>query len=1247
MNALQTPNVDRFSAYLRTLVNSSPALDITQVQGAAEGAFWAYTWLEDLLNQRALRMEINASHDVQEVLKALFFESRNAERLQAVKTLGFAYPFFVMHTSAGLVTAPLVIWPVQLEPDTQTANHWWLSYSPDYLPVINRPLMDWLRVQCGWTDDAEWQALTPPSAFSSGQLANWCNELTARLNINNPSQSASIMPCPDRKLLQAGPGQDALYWSGVVGIFPPVADDFDIEVWAETARSTAVLEGEHPFGANSLDPWQAGVVEAYLRGGSLLATGGSGTGKSHLALHLLTRTLGNGGKCLVVSQSTTALKYLQDQMVALGLERLQWLMRDEVIDKTVLLETLKTLAKTENVNLPAFDNGAFRRQVDKAMREKSRLDQRYMSVRKKVFGAYDWSETVGIFLSATRREGKELLSSQLNPQDFSYQYEEFLSIKNAVNNCFPLFQRINTLNHPLRNLNAGIFIHQSKAEGLEFIEQKQEAFLAKAQQLQLEYIATYNAYGDQLMNHYEQYYAELQDISEQIHDAVRDHTNRFGEAFVHGSAAFSSLRSIFSDKYKEIRLAKKSVANLYKTLKTTFSTHKYIDFTFPNWDENNPVAQLEKILDQFEGALKKWRKELPGGVQEELLRLNHKTVNPHVDGHDKVQIIEDHLNDLVEELNESGLYQLPFENKMLTISRQQKYLEDTIDQLEVTRLNLRDYDVFYDWQRNWFQLPENARRVVRALAKVRPPDWVGAFESWYLNNCLAKAYDAALPVKDFDPKPCVSAIKAVRDMLPAQLLHLWQDKKEESLRAARRSGRNQYELLFGKKNIELAASMDLAGLLEGGMEVVGGVLPVWLTTPQLAQRVFPAGERAFDLLIVEEGHTLEAGDIAPLLPLARQTVVLANPQLIPEDQSNALPVVMRKAGIREIPLGICHYWRPGDLSPLLNPNVEWGEEALGVFQLKLEQVEGRYELHSQTNAAEAQRLIQLLNDIQPTPQRTYPSVGIVCCTTGQRNLIADYLLQIKLRRFPGVEKIQQLERNGLQVYTIDEMNGIHPDILFFSGTYGITGWEGQVEGCRDFYEGEAGLRLLYLLMSRPLKSLYLLNSIPESILDDWSHTPQLKSLFLLGNYFRYAAYVQQADAKKQDQLVALLRQGLGIEKKLASSGFAAELALRLEAYIEPGRLRLDVPMGEWRFPLLVQQKGESGEAYYLQPDGFFAHAAATDHVWEFEQRKRLEALHIKVMPVWSAAWWKNAGFETRKLAAALIQVDEDQLEEKD
>ena len=57
----------------------------------------------------------------------------------------------------------------------------------------------------------------------------------------------------------------------------------------------------------------------------------------------------------------------------------------------------------------------------------------------------------------------------------------------------------------------------------------------------------------------------------------------------------------------------------------------------------------------------------------------------------------------------------------------------------------------------------------------------------------------------------------------------------------------------------------------------------------------------------------------------------------------------------------------------------------------------------------------MLNQIERTPQRTFPCVGIVCMTRGQRDKLSDLLLGIKQRRSAGVETIQQLERNGLSV----------------------------------------------------------------------------------------------------------------------------------------------------------------------------------------------------------------------------------------
>ena len=88
------------------------------------------------------------------------------------------------------------------------------------------------------------------------------------------------------------------------------------------------------------------------------------------------------------------------------------------------------------------------------------------------------------------------------------------------------------------------------------------------------------------------------------------------------------------------------------------------------------MPKVVENLEAFSVQLEQWRNDLPNLVQEEFVRLSQKTVHPHLDFKEQIKELEYALELFVEELNESGLYQLPKENKMLTIPKRQKYLEE-------------------------------------------------------------------------------------------------------------------------------------------------------------------------------------------------------------------------------------------------------------------------------------------------------------------------------------------------------------------------------------------------------------------------------------------------------------------------------------------------------------------------------------------------------------------------------------------
>lgn len=1218
-------------AYSEAGFHPSSFLDWSLLPGTTANE--RYQNLEKLLKMQPFRLKMQADQGSHERFQHWFYSQRNAERLHAERPLGLGYPLLTIRFGEQLISAPLLIWPMQIEPGSEGPTQWNLTYTAEYGCRTNNILIDWLKKYKQTDISADLLDLFSHQDRLALRLPEFCTALSDKLCLDNPGTSLSLMTCPDPQGLYQLAENGAVVWSGLLAWYPEYySDQVDMAGLAAIAKRK-IEEITHPFGALPIDPWQAAAAELYQHKGAVLIDGHSGTGKTQLLLYLLTNALLNNRRCLVVSPSMAALKRIQDQLVGMGLEKWHFLLRDEVSDKAVLLETLKAIAKTDTPS-PDANEATFRQSLDKALRSKKKLDERFRALHKPVFGDNTWTETVGLFLAANKREGKEILSNQLNAQDFSFDYEEFKSLKLAIEGCYPLFQRINTLNHPLRNLNAGIFIHQTKQEGLHFIQTRLDHFIAKTQQLQLTGIAGLNEYHDRLSDYCERYYASLMDLVERIKDTIRDNTNKFGDTFLVAAQSGMRFKGIFSAKQREMLDAYQELSGQYEELKRQFATNNFlVDITL---SEASTAAQIKATVDKLEEALANWIDNLPNYLLEELQRLNAKTVNPRTELQDKVEKLEFEFDALLDEINESGLYQLPLENKMLTIPKRHKFLEAVIDQMETTRLNLRDFDAFYDWQRHWFRLPEVARRIVKALASVRPPDWVGALESWYLHNCLSRAYETALPISDMDLKPGVAAIKQVRELSMAHIIKKSADARELALKAARRREKGHFELLFGKRNSELSVDLKLKDIFEKGFEDITRIIPIWLTTPRQLQHTLLSGENSgFDVVFVDEAQDFDPGVFSRIPFGAAHIAIFASRQL--SGMEGKLPAKLIEAGFPHASLHICHKWAPGDLGALSDNKTEWAEEAIGAFQVVFEQVDGRFDESTGLNEAEAQRILQLLNDIHPTPQRTFPSVGIICMNEQQRDLIARYLLQIKQKRLPGAEKIQQLERNGLGVYAPGELSGLSFDTLILSGTWGLTDLRGSLPASVDELLAEGHWQAL---MNRAKNKIVILNSIPVSILEQWQYQSQQNHKYLLANYYQYMKALAEADATAQDIIVQRLRTQFSSNLGLpGSSSFSVEVAQSLAAYLEAGRMQLDQHFGHWRFPLIIQNKGTDQRPVLIQPDAYFSSASHTDMVWEYEQRQKLSDNGFDYLPVWSAAWWKAAQQEARKIAGELIKME--------
>lgn len=1176
--------------------------------------------LRQLLSANSWQLPLESSSGEEAALLRAYFDARAFERMEGHNPFALGFPIYLSQDEDGeTIAAPLLLWEIQLEPGPRHNSPWRLSRTPTHSIRANPCLLAYWQEAFGEDCGPVFERLLRKGQIHLPALQVLCRELSDRLKLEALETFEQLAALPSETELEAASKDTGqIVWSAALGLFDEQRAHSSATV-PLAAEPTSSPTAGHPFSLLSLDPYQAAAAEALQAQGVLWAAGAAGTGKSALAHHLMVNSLANGEACLLLSPRVGGLREHEAALEKLGLGRLAFLLRDTAPDKMLMLDILRA-ASTVGQPLPPYDVQQYQQLAARGQRLHEKLGKSYRAYHAAAVGPYAWAEAVGQYLRSARAEGKEVLGTQLNAQDYSFSPEEYEALTEVVNRCFQLFEQTDTLHSPLGQLSPSIFLSMEQAPAKTFADEKTELLLGKANRLQLWYINRLNAYADQLSAHYEQYYQRFARQLSSLNDRMAEHRTAFGQAFLQsGSLRFKRL---FSSQARSLLDAREEVLADYEKLRSDFERQTYFDFTFPLGEEGG-IDRLPKTLAAFEQALQRWRLSLRERVQEEVSRLSRKSVNPRLGFDEQIRELEDSLDSLLDDVNETGLYHLPLSNKALTIPKRQRLLDEVIEQLEVTRRSLGDFDNFYGWQRNWLQLDEKSRRLVKALLKLRPGDWQAAYRTWFLDNALSEHYEAVLPPDLAAVEAYEETRQAILPLLKPHILATWQTKKEEALKALKRRNRDAHKWLMQKGE---AGPLHFPSHWQslGGLPTVA--CPALLMTPKHALELFSGQQAPFGLVIVEQAHLLEPEVLESLQALGKRLLLLSpnglnGAPLCPPELSEQWPAFT---------LERVHSRRPADFRQAVQGEGQMPSPAAFVF----EQVGGRYDERSESNEEEARRILALLNKIEQTPQRTYPSVGIVCMSAGQRRLIASLFLGIKQRRSPGVELVQQLERNGLLVMELNELGGQHFDILIVSGTFGAINPDGDMPGHIHRLEAPQMQQHLLALMSRPLQQVWALNSLPKHMLDEALSAPAQ----LLPAYFAYLRACANGNTSELESLIAHYHEALAVPPAyLPPYTFLAEVERQLRLYLEPGRLRFDKRAGLGQPVLHVAPLRPGQQRHAILVDGFLAYTPFTSFDWEQQQRQALQEEGYVLQQAWSVDWWRNPELEARRLASLIIR----------
>ena len=1162
-----------------------------------------------------LSMSLRLSPVVAGTFRQLYFQTRNHALTYGARSLALGYPTLICPQGADLIAAPLLLFEWQLEPSRNRPDTWLVQHNHRHRVRVNTWLVAHLeaRTQRDLSKLFARTARRPDAA----QLQRLCDAVADLLDITDRADVSYPVAFPDVERLGQLDPKGTILACGTVGQFVPrrFAAAPDPAAWIPAEATPG--PDRHALAPFPLDPEQTSATRLAIAQRLSLVEGGKRSGKDGVATWLLLNAAANGESTLVVSDSIPALRRLQGRLTAADFTDGQYLLRDPGDDLPQLLQIYRAVSERRSGDYQP--TAAYTRVLRETTQLQRQLDATYGALRQPVFGEQTWTEAVGALLAADRQEPKEQLATYLGDAEFQWTYEEAEALDAAVLRCEPLYRRLGTLAHPLGNLDDGIFLNRDAAEARQFIGKQLDRLSEEVALIERELVRAQERYVTDLRNWRYRLAERLEGQTDRWLEQLAERRADLGEGLLDEPGWWVRRTLRFRPRRRRLEQARTRLRESYAQWRTMHVDAHPFPIDLPSAGAV-PLAQLETVTRAYQARLREWRRDIPTEAHRDALQLTPRQAFPALGYEAELTQLERRAQLFVDQLNAGGLYGSAAELRALTIPGIRAELLQLREQLAATYAQLTDFRAFYNWQANWLRQTPGARAVVRALVEAQPTDWRCALRSWYLYETLSRVDRRYLPESDELIPQLVAALDALAPLQREDWTARRGDLVQRRLRRLRQEQRRDYQVWLRDLDPLTAPVRRLIELAQRTQVAWRAAFPVLFVTPEVARTLF-AGAAPFDQLLLLGGDRLDAIQTDDLPAFARRTVVFAS---TPNDKADSLSARLRAAAT---PLAVLASREHRVGADLPVPHL----------RVRVDEVGGRYYERRRTNEVEVQVIVQRLLEIDPTEDRRLPRVGVVVFTEAQRNLIAAHLLEMKQRNAPGSEKIAQLERNGLGLYTIDEIYGATFEVLLVALTFGELNRTGDFGRTLAFFDRPEATQHFNYLLHLDATELQLIHSLPRQLIDDYLHHSVDMGSYLLASFLNYYTARAAENFEEAQAYLANFADDDGAPRLTHQVG--EEVGRALVDYLGKDRITLQDRVDGLPIDLTVAPRYPEEPGFCLQPDAFFAQTPHTDPHWELRKRKQIRGAGYEFLPVWTRRWWKDTAQAARKLAAKIIARD--------
>ncbi|MDR2407585.1 MAG: DUF559 domain-containing protein [Bacteroidales bacterium] len=780
------------------------------------------------------------------------------------------------------------------------------------------------------------------------------------------------------------------------------------------------------------------------------------------------------------------------------------------------------------------------------------------------------------------------------------------------------------------------------------------------------------------------------DLSNSLSEVYKTGIELLGDKFDNKSIGlFKRFFSGNADKAQKCLNELKDAFKIIRSTEQEFSKFEDFKLNLNDWDDYSTISEtLEdiksgtKIVEkQKSKILKNLQKTFDSAVsQVEILENQKKCLESIIKCKNFITKTDNSLVatfQLVSGL--SGDYE--------SLDFYKNTLKSIDDNLAILSDRLSDLDNY----NKWIKFKNTNKLLFDNLLKVPVEEWENDFKGVYYYNFLLH-FDTESKTGFHRDEAKLDLLRKLHGELQEQnikrIYAYWHAQRNYAIQELENDP--GFKSLFAlKKNQRFGKRLSLRQIIEWDFDLFTDLFPVIMVNPIVANALLPLKQGLFDLVIFDEASQLRIEDIYTSMLRGKYKIIAGDQHQMPpsnyfaagldgtegKDNDNdqeigdkirqsaqldaeSLLAFAETLKIKNMSYLDFHYrskhpalinfsnaaFYGGNLCPLPVNGADYRP-------IILKEVNGVYESGKgrNINKDEAFAVVNLIADIKEDPDGTMPSVGIATFNIHQRNCIRELLYQTAYDNEDFGKKFEKLQKSGLFIKNLENVQGDERDIIIISTTFGP-------DETGKFYERFAtigqdnGYKLLNVLVTRAKKQLYLVTSIPHSKYSAYKELIDSKQennrKAILYAYIAYAKAISEGLTEVSDGILQDLRQfsydlpRVGQASLIGNAGGLTESVFEEEVYNEivqiigEDAIHPQFKIGGYRLDFMLDINGYK---IALECDGKAYHNTDQAYAEDMQRQKWIEQFGYKFHRIWSTNWFEDKNKEVLKFQRFINQ----------